>query len=106
MIPKEILELMYEAEALQAEVTKLRIENEMLIKNNQFLQETISRLSSRPAYTQPLPSPTAPWPINPAPYGPRCSKCGIDTSYPHACTRGECPSGFGNPWDNSTKVVD
>ena len=52
-----------------------------------------------PVVSTPFP------PINPAPYGPRCAKCGIDTSYPHMCTRTDCPSGF-SPWPERTVVQD
>ena len=50
--------------------------------------------------------PTAPDPYNvPTPWviAP-CAQCGRTDK--GACQRTDCPTGWGRPWDNSTKVVD
>ena len=47
--------------------------------------------------TQPHNVPT-PWVV------PPCAKCGATANY--GCTRGDCPTGWGRPWDNSNKVID
>lgn len=48
----------------------------------------------------PVDSPNipAPWII------PPCSRCG--STVKQNCSRPDCPTGWGTPWDNSNKVID
>lgn len=43
-----------------------------------------------------------PWPTIPVVTAP-CAKCGSATG---PCYRSDCPTGWGNPWNNRDKVVD
>lgn len=45
-----------------------------------------------------MPNIPAPWVV------PPCAKCGRTDK--GVCTIPDCPTGWGNPWDNRNKVID
>lgn len=65
-----------------------------------------STLTYPPGVRSPEPVRREPWtPVNPSPWIiPPCSKCGSTSNL--GCQMPDCPSGWGKPWDNSTKVID
>jgi hypothetical protein len=68
--------------------------------------EECNAASPQPTLTFP-PGVRTPDPIMPrAPFTPahRCMLCGEQRT--GSCGKLECPNGYTNPWDNSTKVTD
>jgi hypothetical protein len=51
-----------------------------------------------PQSEKPFTIPNNPWTI------PPCAKCGSTNKI--NCTIPDCPTGWGNPWDNRNKVID